>query len=428
MEKDYAFQIGTSNVRFGQGATNEVGMDALDMGIKRAMVVTDPILSKMPFVENVLDALHKKKIEYTLYDRVRVEPTDTSFKKAIDFAKSEPFDGFIAIGGGSSIDTAKAANLYSTYPPNDFIDYVNAPIGKGLSVPGKIKPLIAIPTTAGTGSESTGIAVFDFEDTGTKTSIASEYLKPALGIIDPENTRSQPPMVAASTGMDILVNAIESLTVIPYNQQFLRTPPNRRPLYQGCNPLTDMWSLQILKMIAQNIVRAVEDPGDDEARSMMLMAVSIGKIGFGYAGCHLPHAMSYPVAGMVRDYQADGYPEEYLRPQIPHGIAVVVNAPAVVRYTAPACPEKHLQAAEVLGADISGIIDDDAGNLLADQLIELMKRFDLPNGLKSLGYNTDDIPKLVQGTLSQQRLVSMSSRKLERGDLERIFDAAMVCW
>src|SRR6185503_16558094 len=144
------------------------------------------------------------------YDQVRVEPTDQSFKAAIAFATTGNFEGYVAVGGGSVMDTAKAANLYATYPA-DFLDYVNPPVGKGKPVPGRLKPLIAVPTTAGTGSETTGVAIFDFLEIHAKTGIAHRALRPILGVIDPDNTRTLPPMVAACSGLDVLSHALESM-------------------------------------------------------------------------------------------------------------------------------------------------------------------------------------------------------------------------
>lgn len=259
-----------------------------------------------------------------------------------------------------------------------------------------------------------------------KTGIVHSHLKPTLGIVDPDNTRTQPPMVAASTGVDILINTIESYTALPYTQRPRSEQPNQRPLHQGANPLTDLWCLQMMRVIEEHLVRAVEDPEDDEARSMVLMVVSLGKIGFGYAGCHLPHALSYPIAGMVRDYRPEGYPVDY--PMVPHGIAVVVTGPATVRFTAPECPEKHLQAAEALGADISGVKPRDAGKILADRIIYFMERLNMPNGLSAIGYNRNDIPQLVQGALPQQRLLRLSPRPVGPEELAQIFEDAMVYW
>ena len=225
METEIAFEMASSAIRFGTGVTAEVGHDVADMGIHQVAVITDPVVSRLPPVASVLESLSDHGIGFRLFDGVRVEPNDASFAAAIRFARSEEFEGFVAVGGGSTIDTAKAANLYSTYPA-DLLDYVNPPIGKGLPVPGPLKPLFAIPTTAGTGSETTGVAIFDLSGMRAKTGIAHRRLKPTLGLLDPANTRSMPPEVAASTGLDVLSHAVESYTAIPYYSR----PRPERPL------------------------------------------------------------------------------------------------------------------------------------------------------------------------------------------------------
>src|SRR5580704_16591991 len=151
MSNEIAFEMAASSIRFGPGVTREVGLDLADLGARKVLVITDPVLSDMPPVETVLESLEGAGVNFVLYDRVRVEPTDDSFLDAIAFAKQGAYDAYVAVGGGSMIDTAKAVNLYVTYPPADFLDYVNPPIGKGIPVPGPLKPLFAIPTTAGTG-------------------------------------------------------------------------------------------------------------------------------------------------------------------------------------------------------------------------------------------------------------------------------------
>jgi len=426
MTQDTAFEMATSNIRFGQGITREIGMDLADMGLRRVMVLTDPVLRRLPPVERVLESLSAAGVDHSLYDRVRVEPTDESFRDAIAFASEGGFDGFVAVGGGSTIDTAKAANLYSTYPPRDFLDYVNPPIGKGLLVPGALKPLIAIPTTAGTGSETTGVAIFDLTSMHAKTGIANRRLKPTLGILDPDNTLTLSPMVAASTGLDVLTHAVESFTAIPFLSRPRPDRPSARPAYQGSNPISDVWSLQALRMVAKYLARAVADPSDTEARASMLLASAYAGMGFGNAGVHLPHGMSYPVSGMVRDFRLAGYPED--RPLIPHGISVVLNAPAVFRFTAQACPERHLMAAEALGVDVSQVRPEDAGRVLADRITMFMNMLKLPNGLRAVGYTVSDIPKLVEGTLPQHRVTKLSPRPAEPDQLARLFEDAMVAW
>ncbi|MBI3492304.1 MAG: iron-containing alcohol dehydrogenase, partial [Acidobacteria bacterium] len=307
MTNEIAFEMAVSSVRFGPGVTREVGMDLEDLGARRVMVVTDPALSRMAPVQTALESIAASGLAAVLYDRVRVEPSDESFLDAIAFGRDGQFDAYVAVGGGSTIDTAKAVNLYTTYPPEDFLDYVNPPIGKGLPVPGPLKPLIAIPTTAGTGSETTGVSIFDLSRMHAKTGIASRRLKPTLGLLDPDNTRTMPPQVAASTGLDILSHAVESYTAMPFSERPRPDRPTVRPAYQGSNPISDIWSLQALRMVNTFLVRAVDDPSDDEARAQMLLAASYAGIGFGNAGVHLPHGMSYPVSGRVKSYRAPGY-------------------------------------------------------------------------------------------------------------------------
>jgi hydroxyacid-oxoacid transhydrogenase len=401
-------------------------MDLADMNLKRVMVLTDPNLSRLAPVATVLESLADSKIEFVLFDRVRVEPTDLSFREAIAAADQGRFDGFVAVGGGSTIDTAKAANLYSTYPPSDFLDYVNLPVGRGLPVPGPLKPLVAVPTTAGTGSETTGIAIFDYTALHAKTGIAHRRLKPTLGILDPDNTRMLPPQVAAASGFDVLSHAIESFTAMPFDRRPRPERPTLRPAYQGSNPVSDIWSLEALRMAAKYLVRAVEDSSDEEARARMLLAAACAGIGFGNAGVHLPHGMSYPVSGMVRKFRPEGYPGEH--PLVPHGMSVILNAPAVFRFTAQACPDRHLIAAEILGADVSRANPADAGKILADRITGLMRRLQVPNGLRELGYDHADIPALVAGTVPQHRVTKLSPRPAGEPELARLFEDALVAW
>jgi hydroxyacid-oxoacid transhydrogenase len=426
MRREIAFEIAVSSIRFGPGVTREVGLDLADIGVRRVLVLTDPTLKDLPPVATVLESLRENGIASTLYDRVRVEPTDTSFLDAIAFAREGQYDGFVAVGGGSTIDTAKAVNLYTTYPPADFLDYVNAPIGRALPVPGALKPLIAIPTTAGTGSETTGVAIFDLTRLHAKTGIASRRLKPTLGLLDPDNTRTMPPQVAASSGLDILSHAVESFTAMPYTDRPRPARPALRPAYQGSNPISDIWSLQALRMVARDLVRAVEDPADDPARASMLLAASYAGVGFGNAGVHLPHGMSYPVSGHVKTYRTPGYVADH--PLVPHGFSVILNAPAVFRYTAQANPDRHLQAAEALGVDVSHVRREDAGRVLADRITSFMQRLKTPNGLRAIGYSSSDIPALVEGTLPQHRVTQLSPRPAGPDELARLFEDAMVGW
>ncbi len=426
MTNETIFTMETSSIKFGVGATREVGFDMARFGCKRVAVLTDKRLNDSEAVQTAMDALKQQSIDAIKFDGVHVEPTDKSFKEAIAFATDGQFDGYLAVGGGSTIDTAKIANLYATYPPANFLDYINAPIGGGKPVPGPVKPLIAIPTTAGTGSETTGVAVFDLLDLKVKTGISHRFLRPLLGIIDPLNTATLPSVVAASSGLDVLSHAIESLTAIPFKQKPAPDSPVVRPAYQGANPISDVWSSRAVEIVGKYLLRAIQDATDIEARGQMMLAASYAGIGFGNAGVHLPHAMSYPVAGRVRDYRPADYEVDYAL--VPHGIAVILNAPAVFRWTAEADPERHLMAARLLGVDVRDVRPADAGSILADAIIHIMKDTGMPNGLSAIGFTEQDAEALADGTLPQQRLTKLSPRQAGRDDLITLFRQAMCYW
>ncbi|KAJ8321953.1 hypothetical protein KUTeg_000424 [Tegillarca granosa] len=382
-QKEYAFEMACSNIKYGEGVTREVGMDCINLGGKNVGVYTDKNLAKLDCVKTALQALNDANVNYKFYDKVRVEPTDESFKEAIDFAKKNQFDLFLAIGGGSVIDTCKAANLYSTNPKAELLDYVNAPIGKGLPVTHQLKPLIAVTTTAGTGSETTGIG--------------NRAIRPTLGIVDPFNIRTMPERVTAYSGID--VHALESYTAVPYNERVPRPEnPNLRPAYQGSNPISDIWVEHSLRMTSKYIKRAVYDQGDTEARSSMHLASCYAGVGFGNAGCHLWYVIQL----------CHNYDPAY--PLVPHGLSVIVSAPAVFSFTAPACPERHLKAAELLGTDVSNKKKEDAGQVLADTVRKIMDDIQVPNGLQELGYNSADIPAL-------HRVIKLAPRPQTEEDL-----------
>ncbi len=425
MPHETVLTMSSAAIKYGFGATREVGFDLKELGAARVMVVTDSRLAELSPVATVLESLKREGIEAVLFAETRIEPTDGSLKDAVRFAQEGRFDGFVGVGGGSCIDTAKAANLYSTYPA-DFLTYVNAPIGAGKAVPGPLKPMVGIPTTAGTGSETTGVIIFDLVEMHAKTGIAHRRIRPNLGIVDPENTRTLPRIAAACTGFDVLVHALESYTNLPFDRREAPASPAERPAYQGSNPISDVWSAKAIELVSRSILRVVEDPADDEARSNMIIAATFAGIGFGNAGLHLPHGMSYPVSGMVRDYVPEGYPPG--KPIVPHGMAVVLNAPAALRFTGPARPGRHLEAARMMGVETGGAAKADAGEILADAVIELMKKTGMPNGLSAVGYSEKDVDKLVEGTLPQHRVTKLCPRPFTPEDLRELFLDSLTLW
>jgi hydroxyacid-oxoacid transhydrogenase len=299
---------------------------------------------------------------------------------------------------------------------------------------------MAIPTTAGTGSETTGVAIFDDIPSKSKTGIAHRRLKPTIGIVDPENTATLPAEVAKYSGLDVLCHAIESYTALPYTERPKPQSPLHRPAYQGSNPISDVWSLHALRTAAKYLKRAVNFPEDVEARSNMLLAAASAGVGFGNAGVHLCHGMSYPVASQVKSYVPPGY-EGVDHPLIPHGHSVIVNAPAVFRFTGQAAPERHLECARILAAarndtgELSATtrgmessmssVTEDAGQYLADEILHVMGALDVPVGLRALGYDEDDLESLAEGTLPQHRVTKLSPRPVGKKELVALFSDAL---
>ena len=422
---DDAFTIDSSRLTFGAGCLKEAGDQAKALGMTRIAVYTDRRVRELSHFATVTASLKAAGLDYAVYDEVKVEPTDESFKRAARFAQEGKFDGFVSVGGGSVMDTCKAANLYSSHPA-EFLAYVNAPVGGGTPVPGPVKPHIACPTTAGTGSEATGIAIFDLLSLKAKTGIQSRWLKPTTGLIDPDVTNTLPATIVACTGFDAMSHALESLTALSYARRAKPQRPSQRPPSQGANPWSDAVAFEALRLIGRYLVRAVNDAADTEARSEMMYAATLAGIAFGNAGCHLPHGMSYAVSGLVREFRTPHYPQD--EPFIAHGMSVILNAPSVYRFTASACPERHLDGARMLGGEVRGAACEDAGEILAATLIGFMQAADFPNGLGAVGFSGTDVAALVDGTLPQQRVIGNAPKKATPEDLRRLFSGAMAYW
>jgi len=422
---DVAFTVEAPKLKFGVGSLREVGEDAKALGMTRVALFTDPRVARLEAVDTVAKSVRAAGLSVEIYDRVEVEPTDRSFKAGADYAREGRFDGFISVGGGSAMDTAKAANLYATYPA-DFLVYVNAPVGEARAVPGPLKPHIACPTTFGTASETTGIAICDMLEMEAKTGIAHRLLRPSLGVLDPSTLMTLPAPVVAANGFDVFSHAIESLTARPFSHRAAPATPDKRPLLQGANPYSDLACTEAIRLVGENIERSIREPDDLSAREPLMFAGMLAGIGFGNAGCHVPHAMSYAVAGLVRDYKPDGWPDDHA--MVPHGISVILNAPAAFRSLASACPGRHLQAAAAFGADVRNVPEERAGEHLAERVIDLMRRSGVPNGLHGVGYTDDDIDALTDRAMPQTRLLVNSPRPVSREDIRGYFKAAMRYW
>ncbi|HEY6751547.1 MAG TPA: hydroxyacid-oxoacid transhydrogenase [Rubrobacteraceae bacterium] len=416
-----AFKLETTPITFGPGASEEAGWEMKRLGATRVMVVSDPGVVQAGITGKIRETIEAEGIKCEVFDRVRVEPALESLQEALDFATDGDFDGFVGVGGGSSLDTAKVVSLVATHPA-PVMEYIHPPVGSGRKPPSPLKPLLAIPTTAGTGSEATGIAVLDLPDLRTKAAISHPFLRPTHGIVDPLLTRSMPRDVTAACGLDVICHAVESFTARPFHSRPAPETPEDRPPFQGSNPVSDIWAARALEYGGLCLRRAVADGDDLEARGNMMLAASIAGIGFGSAGTAIPHACAYPIASLKHTFRSPGYPDD---PFVPHGFAVIVTAPAAFRFTYSADPDKHRRAAELLAGEPIPEADD---STLPNALTRLMKDVGAPSGLRELGYDENDIDDLVNGALKQQRQLGIAPREAGRDELASIFRESLENW
>lgn len=421
MDRETVFTYGAPGLKFGVGASDEIGFDLSQYDVRRVLVITDPGVAATGHPQRVADQMAQFGIEAAVFDGVHVEPTDASFEAAIAHARQTgPWDAYVAVGGGSSIDTAKAVNLMTTND-GELMDYINAPVGRALAPRRPLKPFVAVPTTTGTGAESTTICVLDVLALRVKTGISHARLRPTLAVVDPALTLSQPAGVTAAAGMDILCHALESYTARSYTSYDRKTPEQRVP-YCGANPISDLWSEQAMTLLSGAFRRAVHHGDDASAREQMALAATMAGLGFGNAGVHIPHANAYPIAGRVRDFHPEGYPAD--EPLVPHGMAVSLTAPEAFRWTFESSPERHLRAASLLAPGHQ----HDGPDALPAVLTDLMRDIGIPNGLGAVGFGESDVPDLVEGAMKQQRLLATAPREVREEDAAGILARSLELW
>ena len=414
------FGLDATQLKFGTNSLNELGWELRKYNSKKVLLVVDPVLQDFDVTQKILDQIKSSGAEVIIFDNISVEPTLKSFEVASQFSLENSFDLIVAAGGGSTIDTAKVTNLIKVCG-GAVMDYVNVPIGKGKKPTSQLLPLIAIPTTSGSGSEATTVAVLDIPELKLKTGISHRFLRPTLALVDPELSKTTPSGVTASAGLDVICHAIESFISKPYTKREKPNSPDERPPYQGSNPVSDIWSMKAIEFGGKYLSRAVATGEDVEARGNMMLSATLAGIGFGSAGVHIPHACAYPIAGLKHSYQAKGYKNIF----IPHGISVIVTAPAVFRFTYDSDPSKHLKAAELLkGAPL----DNPGPESLPYELIKIMKEVAIPSGIKELGYTKEDIPEIITRAMKQQRLLSIAPKNVNENDLQNILTQSMENW
>ena len=406
---DSVWDLKVVRAKFGVGAVDELGYEVKAFGAENVLIITDEGVARAGLVQRVTASLEAQRINFEVWDGVEPEPSLSSMREAINFAKTLRVDLFIALGGGSSIDTAKVTNLVLTHG-GDILDYIAPPYGGGKKIPAPCRPLIAIPTTAGTGSETSSAAIISLPDKKFKAGIVNDYLRPSLALLDPLLTTTMPPRVTAHTGMDALTHAIEAYTVRSYDAKPKPETPAERPIYGGANPFTDLLAAKAIEFIGGSLREAVYHGWNLEARSNMLLASFLAGVAFSNAGLGAVHAAAFPVGG---------------RFHIPHGLACALLLPAVMEYNLPSNYMKFAEIAALLGENVEGMDVREAAELSIEAVKNLERDIGIPSGLSEVGITKEDIPELAEEAIKVRRMLIGNPRPITKEDMEKIYENAL---
>jgi len=411
-ELENVFEIRTIPCKFGIGATDEIGSAVRQMKVQKVLILCGQMISGHTDIpEKVKTLIEKEKVDVKIWDKIDPDSSMQSLEEAKVLLRENEFDCFVGIGGGSTIATSKIIDLYSTYSEN-FLDFIPSPFGKGKRVPGRIKPLILLPTTAGSGSEASEVANFEILDgSGKKRKIAilSEYLLPTLAILDPLNTISMPPKLTASTGLDALLIAIGCYTARPFQTMMKAPSPEERPTYRGSNPFSDILAEQAIKLISRYIRRSYANGYDLEARAGMLFGAHLAGLAAGKAGVHIAHAITIAMGEKIH---ADA------------GFKVAATSPACLDFITPTLPKRLNQITQWLSEDTETSLRK--VELGASEILRrLLKDLNCPEGISGLGLGEKDIPELSERAFKEQRLLAQSPRFVKKEDIEGILRASL---
>ena len=420
-----SFTVAMPKYTFGRGCLAEAGIRAASLNMKRIALFTDPYLKDGEYVATVRESIRRQGLLCDIFSDIRIEPDDDTITRAAKFLSQGKFDGVVSVGGGSVMDTAKAAMVYALYPAS-FNDYFGPPVGAGKPVPGALLPHLACPTTSGTGSECTSVSVIRITSLNTKFVMGSPWLLPREALVDPVVCDTLPANAVASTGFDLLCHALECYTARAYTRWDRVDDPRSRTMLQGANPWSDMSARSALRIAGRYLERGVADNSDHEARDALMWGASLAGMAFGNSGTHLAHAMSYGITHLMEDITTEGY--SVPSPFIPHGISVIVSAPAIFRFLGAAAPERHLDAARWLGASHTDAGADEVGEALAQRLVELMRKTGMPNGLAGVGFRAEDVGRLTDSSIRQKRAILNAPRVADLSDMNSIYHDALSYW
>ena len=346
----------------GPGVVESLGVELDLLGVRHLMVVTDDFLRHCGLVDQVLESLNDWGGQVvTIFDQVLPNSELAQVNKGTELARENTVDGILAIGGGSVIDTAKGINLLLTYG-GDLLSY------EGMdNVPGPLKPLAVIPTTAGTGSEVTPLAVIRDNSSKSKIAFTSPYLQPNLAVLEPNFTLSLPPGLTASTGIDALTHAIEAYISTMHN------------------PISDAYALQAIRLINKSVLTATDHPDDLDARYQMIVASTLAGVAFGTSMVTVVHALAHALGGLH---------------EVPHGYANALFLPAGMYLQLDDVPERLAEIARALSVEVSGLSDREAALAGIEAVRKLIAECQLPQRLRDFRVPKEELIELAEKTMA----------------------------
>jgi alcohol dehydrogenase class IV len=385
---------------FGTGSIHQLDKILTKLKANNVFLITDSGVQKAGIVDKVVSVLQNDGYNVTVYDETIPEPPVETAMACYEFAKSKmDTDVIIGLGGGSSIDLAKVTALLMAHGghPNDYF-------GEN-KVPGPIAPLIAIPTTAGTGSEVTSVSVLTDTDNNLKVGISDNYLRPTVALLDPELTVGLPPYVTACTGIDALAHAVEAYTAVDYKH----VQAQGDILFQGSLPISDSLALQAIELIADNLALAVHQGSNLTARSNMLLASLLAGMAFSNAGTASAHALAYPIGGLVKS---------------PHGEVTGLLLPYVMEFNSSIQIEKMGKIAQAFHVQTDGLSAREAAKAACNAVLQLLNDIGLPTRLSEIGIAESHIPEIAEKALGIDRLIRNNPRKPTQKGFEELLTKA----
>ena len=388
---------------FGNHSVHKVGKVARRLGAKKVLVVTDPGIRSAGLLAFVEEPLKEVSIPFGVFDRGEPEPSIENVLDCVEFAKQGNYDCFICLGGGSVIDLGKATSALVTHGkhPQDYF-------GEG-KIPGPVKPVVAVTTTSGTGSEVSPASVLTDIKANLKKGISDNKLRPRVSIVDPLLTVSCPPQVTAATGIDVLAHAIESFMATNYAYLPLNPGEEDTVLYHGSNPLSDCLALRAVELVGRFLRTAVDQGKNIEARVNMAMANILAGMAFSNSGVTAVHAMAYPLGAVSH---------------APHGVVNGLLLPHVMEYNLPVRTERLAELAKALGEKTDGVSPREAARKAIAAVNELIQDIGLPTRMRDIGVEEKDIPPMAEATMLVTRLLRSNPRRVSVKSLQEIFNRA----